>query len=1053
MSADSEKSREELLQDLAAARKRIAELEQHAQSFPVTLDGLLDSLADPIFIKDRLHRWIYFNQAFVDLTGLDPEKIIGHSDDEFFPPHEVAIFWEVDDRVLATGESQIVEEDVTVDGVTYRLRTVKSLWRDPRSGDELVLGVIHDITDRVRAEQRFQALFEHMRSGVAVYRAVQADPDTGTGPDYEILELNASGQRMENVRAEDVVGKRLTEVFPGVEKFGLLEVLHRVQKTGEPEALPLALYHDDRIAGWRENFVFMLPSGEIVAMYDDVTEQVEAIQALADSESRLIRERETFRVIFDGSLDAVFLTRKDASFFMVNHAAETLTGYTVEELHGMSIPDLHDDTNMQAFNIFFERIMSGEDMVTSSPLRRKDGSTVEVEFSNSRVRIGSEIFMHTVARDVSDRRRAEAELRASEEKHHALASATFEAIFISENGVCVETNEAASEMFGYSYDEIIGIFGTDVISEDTRHIVLANMLSGYEEPYEAVGVRKDGTHFPAQFQGRMFHYKGRPARVTAVRDLTEQKRVEQEVAESERKYRLLAENIEDVIFLTDGHLGFTYVSPGVVRLLGMTADEVLRLTLDQALTPESMGRVLEARERRKRAEAAGNTDLVNRLELEMFCKDGSTVWVEVIARGLCDDAGHVTGLVGLARNIDDRKRMEGQLLAAKEAAETASKAKSEFLANVSHEIRTPLNGMLGMLQLLQGGPIDAENAEMIDTSLECGRGLVALLNDILDLSQIEAGVVQLHPREFDLSKTLGSVLTVFEHQANARGLALTCDLGQSVPSLLFGDEGRLRQVLFNLLGNAMKFTDSGEVGVDVHRLQHFRADGKVQLLFRVYDTGIGIPEDRLGDVFENFTQVDGSYTRRYSGAGLGLAIVRRLVRLMGGGLVIDSEEGHGTEIYLSLLFDVVQPNERVKTDVHPLVAAACSGRMRVLLAEDDRVGRIAVQRMVERLGYECTGVECGADAVGELLRGGYHCALLDIQMPDMSGLEAVRIVRERLPRGASLPVLVALTAHAMHGDRETFLAGGMDAYLAKPVSMEELRELLESICSFPQHAN
>jgi PAS domain S-box-containing protein len=806
MSGERDKSREELLEELRAARMRIAELERGAPSRTIAFDGLLDSLADPIFIKDAQHRWVYFNQSFADLLGMQPAELFDHSDADLFPAHEAEVFRNADDYVLSTGKSLTTEEDLTIKGVTHRMRTVKSFWRDPISGAPLVLGVIHDITA-----------------------------------------------------------------------------------------------------------------------------YTESVRALEEGESRL---------------------------------------------------------------------------------------------------------------------------RESEEKHHALASATFEAIFISENGVCVETNEAASEMFGYSYEEIIGIFGTKVISEDTRHIVLQNMLSGYEEPYEAVGVRKDGTHFPAQFQGRMFRYKGRPARVTAVRDLTEQKRAERELVESERKYRLLAENVEDVIFRTGADFRFDYVSPSVRALLGMDPDEVLAQSLDQTLTPESQGRVAEARERRRLAEAAGDHNLVNRIELEMCRKDGSTVWVEVISKGLRDAQGRNLGLVGLARNIAERKQMERQLVAAKEAAEAASKAKSEFLANVSHEIRTPLNGMLGMLQLLQGGELDSENAEMIGTALDCGRGLVALINDILDLSQIEAGVVRLHPREFMLDKTVDSVLAVFGHQAAARGLNLTCELDPATPLALHGDEGRLRQVLFNLVGNALKFTETGEVRVTVCPLPHAHSDGKARLLFSVRDTGIGIPENRIGDVFETFTQVDGSYTRRYSGAGLGLSIVRRLVKLMGGGLVMDSEEGRGTEVFFSLPFGVVgatvQPERRAFSS-RPGVAAAPvpPKRMRLLLAEDDRVGRIAVQGMLERLGHECIAVDCGRSAVEELLRGGYHCALLDIQMPDMSGLEAVRLAREGLPANANLPPVVALTAHAMHGDRESFLAQGMDHYLSKPVNMDELRRLLDGLRNSP----
>lgn len=1036
------KSRAQLLRELEAAQRRIAELEASA-GMPTPFDGMLDGLADPIFIKDSEHRWVYCNKAFADLTKLDPEQMAGRRDDAFFPPEEVAVFWEGDDEVLRTGRTRVVEENVTVAGVTHRMRTVKSRWEHPRSGELLVLGVIHDITDHVRLEEERR------------------------------------------------------------------------------------------------------------------------------------RERDALEVVFEGSLDAVFLVRSDAGFAMVNESAARLTGYSREALLSMRVPDLHAPSDQRVYTDYFHRIMNGEDLVSQGPLLRKDGTKVMVEFRNTRVMIGSEPHLHTVARDVTDRLEAEAALRESrerlrlivdsiaegvilfnaqgqvvfwskgaerllgisamealghsvisrawptvdehgvplapgehpsevtlhtgrpvydqiigvrrengppswlslnsrpvrdaqgnvcgaavscldvsdrvsaekalresEEKHHALASATFEAIFISENGVCVETNQAASDMFGYRYDELIGIFGTDVISEDTCHIVRENMLSGCEHPYEAVGVRKDGSRFPAQFQGRMFQYRGKPVRVTAVRDLTEQKRAEERLARRERQYRLLAENVEDVIFLAGIDLQFSYVSPSVQRLLGYSVAEVLAMSMEAVLTPEALRTVREAQTRRQNALTRGETDLVNRVDLEMRRKDGTTLWVEVVTRSMLDEKGEVVGVVGLARNIDERKRMDDRLVFAKEAAEAASRAKSEFLANMSHEIRTPLNGVLGMLQLLGGSEQPPEAAEMIDTALECGRGLVSLINDILDLSQIEAGAAELCPRVFSLAKTLDSVRSVFEHEAVRRGVGLSWRISPDVPDSLRGDEGRLRQILFNLLGNAMKFTDSGEVALWVGRLPSKEAPGMVRLLFQVRDTGIGIPDDRLRDIFEPFTQADGSYTRRYGGAGLGLAIVRRLVRLMGGALNIDTEQGRGSDICFSLRFEVAQ-GEQPAVGSLPKNGVECRP-LRVLFAEDDRVGRIMVRRMLERMGHTCVAVECGAEALRELLRGGFDCAVLDIQMPDKSGLEVVSELHSRLD-ASQVPPMVALTAHAMSGDREAFLAAGMDAYLSKPVNMEELRETLERL--------
>ena len=391
--------------------------------------------------------------------------------------------------------------------------------------------------------------------------------------------------------------------------------------------------------------------------------------------------------------------------------------------------------------------------------------------------------------------------------------------------------------------------------------------------------------------------------------------------------------------------------------------------------------------------------------------------------------GQLAGYINVLTDVSE-------LTEARLAAEASSRAKSEFLANMSHEIRTPLNGIVGMMQLLSRTYLDAEQKECVFTAIRSSQRLTQLLTDILEISRIEAGKMSVDAKEFHFSDLRDSVRDLFAIPAKAKGIELSFEIDESIPSYVIGDEGRLRQILFNLVGNATKFTPRGSVRVEARRVDEGQA---MHVEFSVTDTGVGIPKERQEDIFNAFTQVDGSAVRQHGGVGLGLAIVSRLVDVLEGSITVSSEPGQGTTMTVKV---PLLPGRSVCLECEELPLPEVKDK-RILVVEDDPVNQLALTRMLKKLGHFSTLARNGQEALDLLGLEDFDCVLMDIQMPVMDGLQATRRIRAASVDRVSPEIpIIALTGHAMPGDREHFLNQGMTAYLSKPVDMDCLARLI-----------
>jgi PAS domain S-box-containing protein len=513
-------------------------------------------------------------------------------------------------------------------------------------------------------------------------------------------------------------------------------------------------------------------------------------------------------------------------------------------------------------------------------------------------------------------------------------------------------------------------------------------------------------------------------------DVTEQEKVLARSRRDEGRYRLLAENIGDVITRVKMDGSSKYISPAIQQLLGWTFEEMSGQSQDYVY-PEDRHLVLKA------IGEAVTSGTPSRLEHRAVHRNGTVIWVECTFKALKDENGHVDDVVVVIRDMTQRRVLEDQVIEAKERAEKAAQAKSEFLANMSHELRTPLTSVIGFSGLLQGSDaMPAEERTYVERIATASEALLGVINDILDYSKLEANAIEMDPEPFQVAALVDGAAAIVEGQCVAKGLSLKVVADAAMPEVLTGDAGRLRQVMLNFLSNAVKFTGKGGVTLRVGGAPD--PDGRWRLRVAVTDTGIGIPAEKIEVLFKRFSQADASTTRVYGGTGLGLAISRRLIEIMGGEIGVDSKPGEGATFWFETPLIQGGAAAGLADGDDEMAASGGLAGGRILMADDAPGNRELVSAILRGLGLEIDTVCDGAEAVQAMQTGAYDLVLMDVHMPVMDGLTATREIRRMQAGSGHRTPILALTANVQADQVARCLDSGMDGHLAKPIQIPEL---------------
>ncbi len=776
----------------------------------------------------------------------------------------------------------------------------------------------------------------------------------------------------------------------------------------------------------------------------DREEKLSALKKLNESEER-------FRGLFNNMTIGLYRTTPEGQIIFVNPTLLKMLGYeTLNELDKRNLEEDGYEPNYPR-KIFKEKIDSfGYITGLESIWKKKNGTFLFVRESARAIRDeqGNILFYEGTVEDISDLRKTEFAYAEKERLYKIIFDQSVNGIFLvdSFSGKIIESNEAFRNILGYSAAELEGLNSAELITacdplnrNNLEETLFLESLSG-----EKIYKTKNGELITALVSVSRLNYRERNILCFIIKDITKQKEVENELAKNRYFLQQILETLPNILYIYDfkDH-NIKFINFGQAGFLGLKEKEILSKPLMQEmLHPEDK----DAQNRHLESLNNSRGKEVFEYEFRLKESEGDYTWFRAYeAVFLRDEAGSPVEILGVAVNITENKIILEEYKKSKEAAEAANKAKGDFLANMSHEIRTPLNGIIGLTNLLLSSELNQKQKEYTDLIKTSSNSLLSIINDILDFSKIESRKVKLSEDNISIHDLVAETIKLFEIDAKNRKISLYCEIDKRINYILIADHIRIKQILFNLLSNALKFTAKGFIKLCVKEI--LREAEIVTLAFSVSDTGIGIPEEKINLIFERFSQLDSSYTKKYAGSGLGLAIVKSIVDSMGGNIYVESTEDHGTTFTCELPFRLSEIIDEPKRQEAAISPNNMSHSRKVLLVEDDFVNQLYVKTILKEKNYDVSVANNGNEALNLMTMSQFDLILMDGQMPIMDGFEATRKIREAEKSTKGHIPIIALTAYALNEEKNKCFESGMDDYISKPIDEILLFSTIEKYIS------
>ncbi|NMO97800.1 PAS domain S-box protein [Paenibacillus lemnae] len=742
-----------------------------------------------------------------------------------------------------------------------------------------------------------------------------------------------------------------------------------------------------------------------------------------------------FDPIYQFSPVGTALVSLEGEWRSANPALLDQLGYSEAEIAGMAFSDyIHPEDAGKALTKTFE-LLSHQQPKHECELRfiKKDGDFIWMSYFASAARDQDQEPLYFVVNLIPLQTIQKNNLdfaQESEEMYRLVCEHAQEIIYYcNDHGEWMYCSPAVYEQLGYTPSDIIGKDNMDLYHpEDKEKVKEAHEIDNDKNILQYRFRHKDGDYIWFETTFQRVKYNGSLRRLCISRDITDRKDMETKLTETVQRYTSLKKYNHDAVISLDLKGNIIHGNVMAEKLTGYEMAQLEGMNFSKLIGAVNLRKILK--------------DSLNDISIEnningLKHRDGHDVEVITTIAPIIINQRNV-GFYVIIKDITEQKK----LILAKEMAENTNQAKSAFLAMMSHEIRTPMNGVIGMTDLLlESTELDSEQEEYVHIIRKSGESLLNIINDILDFSKIESGKTSLVQKPFKVRDLTSEVVQLLRPKAIKKNLNISVTVSNNVPLHVVGDAERLKQVLINLVDNSLKFTSQGSVVVEVEALNPY---GKtMELQFVVHDTGVGIPEDKLEKLFEPFYQLDNFMIRKQEGTGLGLAISKKLVELMGGQITALKKEGPGAAFQFSVIVmsSDLSGGFDAPTDEDPFSEE--TGRLNILVGEDNITNQLVIRKMLEKLGHHVSMASDGREAVDMAQNGCYDLIFMDIQMPEMNGLEAAQCIRKSGPSTENSPVIIAVTANALKGDREYYLSQGMDDYITKPLKSSVLSEVIE----------